>query len=64
MHEASPVSLCSVSPVAVGKKSPQGPLTAPDDLCPRAKGAGGCEPVLLDESCDSSELSGCAVRLL
>ena len=44
------------------KKSLEGSLTAPDDLCPGPKGAGGSEWSLLDKNCDSSESNGYAAR--
>ena len=54
-----------VAPSLIGEKWPQGALAAPDGLCRRSRGAGGSEPVLLDESYDSSAFSGiCIVRLI
>ena len=39
-------------------------LAAPDGLHLRLRGAGGSEPVLLDENYDSSAFSGYAVRFI
>ena len=53
-----------VAILPVGRKSPEGSLTAPDGLFPRPKEAGGSETAPLDEIIDSSDFNGYAVRLI
>ena len=62
--EFDPTDPGLVSPSLIGEKWPEGARAAPDGLCQRSRGAGGSEPVLLDESCDSSAFSGITVRLI
>ena len=56
--ESDPTDPGLVSPSLMSEKWPEGARAAPDGLCRRPRGAGDSEPVLLDESCDSSALGG------
>ena len=47
-----------MAPSLIGKTWPEGALAAPNGLYRRPRGAGGSEPVLLDDSCYYSASSG------
>ena len=62
--ESGPTDPGLVAPSIIGEKGPEGARAAPDGPCRRPRGAGGSEPVLLDESCDSSAVGEITSRLI
>ena len=62
--ESGPTGPGLVAPSFIGEKYPEGARAAADGLCRRPRGAGGSDPVVLDESCDSSAFGGITLRLI
>ena len=63
-EQTGPTDPGLVAPSLIGEKWPEVTRAAPDGLCRRPRRTGGSEPVLLDESCDSSAFAGIKLRLI